>query len=108
MSGNSNIITIDGPSGAGKGTVAKIVAEKLNFSYLDTGAMYRAMAVAARNSGTNIDNEKELDFLIQNTNIRIDNSGAEPLIFLNAKNITGELRTPRISSLSSLVARTEK
>ncbi|MGH7792343.1 MAG: (d)CMP kinase, partial [Thermodesulfobacteriota bacterium] len=53
------IITIDGPSGAGKGTVARAVAKRLGLTYLDTGAMYRAFALLAQRSFTNVDDEKE-------------------------------------------------
>ena len=107
MPENSNIITIDGPSGAGKGTIARIVAREMNFSYLDTGAMYRAMAVAVLKSDVDIENDKELDQLLSNTSIEISNSDQQQ-IYLNGKNITAELRIQQISTLSSLVAKNRK
>jgi len=99
------IITIDGPSGVGKGTVAKSVAKVLGLTYLDTGAMYRAVALQLTRNPINIDNEAELLSLLNNTTIGIVNSPDNLLmITLNNEDITDEIRSPEISRISSDVA----
>ncbi len=99
------IITIDGPSGVGKGTVAKSVAKVLGLNYLDTGAMYRAVALQLTRNPINIDNEAELLSLLKNTTIGIVNSPDNLLmITLNNEDITDEIRSPEISRISSDVA----
>ena len=100
MSDEKSVITIDGPSGVGKGTVAKIVAEKLKFSYLDTGAMYRAFALKVLKSKTNPENNNELESLLESTKIDfLDNK-----IFLDSKDISDQIRTEEISLLASKIA----
>lgn len=99
------IITIDGPSGVGKGTVAKSVAKKLKLTYLDTGAMYRAVALKVKTEPIDIDNDSELLSLLNDTNIGIENSPENLLIItLNNKDITDEIRSPEISRIASDVA----
>ena len=102
---NNGIITIDGPSGVGKSTVAKSVANNLGLMYLDTGAMYRAVALQVKRNPINIDNENELLSLLKTTNIRILNNKDNVLkITLNDEDITDEIRSPEISRISSDVA----
>ena len=102
---NNGIITIDGPSGVGKSTVAKSVANNLGLMYLDTGAMYRAVALQVKRKPINIDNEKDLLSLLKTTNIRIVNNKNNALkIILNGEDITDEIRSPEISRISSDVA----
>ena len=102
---NNGIITIDGPSGVGKSTVAKSVANNLGLMYLDTGAMYRAVALQVKRKPINIDNENELLSLLKTTNIRILNNKNNVLkITLNDEDITDEIRSPEISRISSDVA----
>ena len=99
------IITIDGPSGVGKSTVAKSLAEKLGLTYLDTGAMYRAIALQVKRESVDIDNGEELESLLKRTEIgfkRDENHGL--VLLLNNKDITDEIRNPEISRLSSDVA----
>lgn len=99
------IITIDGPSGVGKSTVSKSVARKLGFTYLDTGAMYRAVALRVKQDSISIDDDKRLESLLNCTNIgfRTGENG-ELVISLNGEDVTGKIRTPEISRLSSDVA----
>ncbi len=102
---NNGIITIDGPSGVGKSTVAKSVANNLGLMYLDTGAMYRAVALQVKRKPINIDNENELLSLLKTTNIRILNNKDNVLkITLNDEDITDEIRSPENSRISSDVA----
>jgi CMP/dCMP kinase len=99
------IITIDGPSGVGKSTAAKAVAEKLGLSYLDTGAMYRAIALQAQRERVNIDNLRELESLLKHTEITFTRDQNHILLVLvNNEDITDKIRTPEISRLSSDIA----
>ncbi len=89
------IITIDGPSGVGKGTVAKSVAKHLELTYLDTGAMYRAVALQVKRNPLDIDNNSELLSLLSNTKIGIESSLDNVLLItLNNEDITNEIRSP--------------
>ncbi|MCZ6790935.1 MAG: (d)CMP kinase [Candidatus Dadabacteria bacterium] len=99
------IITIDGPSGVGKSTVAKSVAKHLGLTYLDTGAMYRAIALQVKRYPLNIDNDDELSSLLLNTNIEfINNKENNLIVTLNNEDITDKIRSPEISRLSSDIA----
>jgi cytidylate kinase len=99
------IITIDGPSGVGKSTVAKSVARKLGLTYLDTGAMYRAIALQVKRQSLNLDNNNELALLLSNTDIGIESSLNHVFkITLNNEDITDKIRSPEISRISSDVA----
>ena len=101
----SLIITIDGPSGVGKGTVAKSVAKKLGLAYLDTGAMYRAVALQVQRNPIDIDNDSELLSLLNNTEIGIETSADNfIMITLNKEDITDEIRSPEISRIASNAA----
>jgi len=99
------VIAIDGPSSAGKGTVAKIVAQKLGFSYLDTGAMYRCVALTLKNNEVDINDESEISEILNNTKIRLSSDNNKSLkVELNGKDVSKEIRTPEISRLSSDIA----
>ena len=99
------IITIDGPSGVGKSTVSKSVARKLGFTYLDTGAMYRAVALQVKRESVDPGDEKRLKSLLDNTEIRlVRNNNGELVILLNNEDVTALIRTPEVSKLSSDVA----
>ncbi|HET7290712.1 MAG TPA: (d)CMP kinase [Thermodesulfobacteriota bacterium] len=99
------IITIDGPSGVGKSTVSKSVARKLGFTYLDTGAMYRAVALQVKRQSVDPGDDKRLKSLLDNTEIRfVRNNNGDPVILLNNEDVTGLIRTPEVSRLSSDVA----
>ena len=98
------IITIDGPSGAGKSTVSKRIAARLNLSYIDTGAMYRCVAWAAREAGLNVTDERALPQLLQNLRIRFQASGENNLVFCNDQEVTNLIRSPEIDGLASAVS----
>lgn len=95
-----NVITIDGPSGSGKGTVARILARRLGYKYLDTGALYRAVAWKARAEQIRIDDAAALGNLVHN--IRISFNGDR--IFVDGRDISEEIRTGEIGELSSQVS----
>lgn len=93
------IIAIDGPSGAGKSTVAKLVSKELNFEYIDTGAMYRALAYKAFKNNIQI-NEKEIDEMLISTKIDYFNNS----IFLDDEKVDDNIRNENISKISSNVS----
>lgn len=105
MPESDKIITIDGPAGSGKGTVAKLVAEKIGYSYLDTGAMYRTIALAVSKKQINIANETEIATVLGQSHIKTEYSNSELKIFLNNTDVTEKIRTPGISVLASDIAR---
>lgn len=99
------VIAIDGPSSAGKGTVAKIVAQKLGFSYLDTGAMYRCVALTLKNNEVDINDESKISEILSRTKIKLlKDSNSNLIVELNGKDVSKEIRTPEISRLSSDIA----
>lgn len=98
-------IGIDGPAGAGKSTVAKLVAKALEIPYLDTGAMYRAVAVAAKRNGVNFTDEAALTELVGRIGIRVRYENGEQHMLLEGEDVTGGLRTEEISQGASLVSR---
>lgn len=100
------IIAIDGPAGAGKSTVAKLLAKKLDFLYVDTGAMYRALTLKALDSGRDIKNEEELIRLAQNSKIVMKNKQEGSIeLYLDDKDVTASIREPRITQFVSDVAK---
>lgn len=99
-------IAIDGPAGAGKSTIARLVAQELGLRYLDTGAMYRAVTLQALNKGTPLQDEAELVRLITSMDLEIvfhQETGAN-LVFINGKEVTEEIRKPEVSDHVSLVS----
>lgn len=99
------IITIDGPAGTGKSSVARAVAEQLQFDFLDTGAMYRAIAVAARRRGVGMDDAPALAAVARAARIEFDFSRNPPALMLDGKHVQdSELRAPGADSAASRVA----
>ncbi len=93
-------IAIDGPAGAGKSTIAKLVAEKLNILYLDTGAMYRAITFYAVQNGVEGTDNEALAKLFENFDLEF----TDEKLFLNGTDITKEIRTPEIDKAISVFA----
>jgi cytidylate kinase len=98
------IITIDGPAGTGKSSVAHAVAQKLGFDFLDTGAMYRAVALAALRRKSHLENSRELTFVARATKIVFDFSQNPPSVELNGENVTRFLRGGEVTRAASFVA----
>ena len=98
-------VAIDGPSGAGKSTIAKLCAEKLSFLYVDTGAIYRTVGVAARNAGLASKDEAGVSAMLPNIKIsmRHDENGLQRMI-LDGNDVTDEIRLPEISIYASDVS----
>ncbi|MBR6040839.1 MAG: (d)CMP kinase [Clostridia bacterium] len=98
-------IGIDGPAGAGKSTVAKRVAAILGIPYLDTGAMYRAFAVAAKRHGVVFLDEETLAKLVHEVDVQVRYEDGVQHMLVDGEDVTGELRTEEISQGASLVSR---
>jgi len=98
------IITIDGPGGSGKSSTAKLLASRLGFVYLDTGAMYRSVALAALDAGIDLKNEEAVERVAGSVEINFVNDHGETRIFLNGEDVSSRIREPRIDSASSLVS----
>ncbi|NCB74215.1 MAG: (d)CMP kinase [Clostridia bacterium] len=98
-------VAIDGPSGAGKSTIAKMCAQKLGFLYIDTGALYRTVGLAARNAGIASKDEAAVAALLPKIQIsmRHDDNGLQRMI-LNGNDVTNEIRLPEISIYASDVS----
>ncbi|MCL1696521.1 MULTISPECIES: (d)CMP kinase [unclassified Lysinibacillus] len=97
-------IAIDGPAGAGKSTIAKIVAEALGFTYIDTGAMYRAVTYKAMQQNIHLDDETKLAEMLASTTIELKPSSEGQLVFLEGKNVSAEIRSNEVTSSVSQVA----
>ena len=98
------IVTIDGPAGAGKSTVARQLAAKLGYLYLDTGALYRAVAWKVRSEGVRPENGQAVAALLPAMDVRMDQRGDGVHVTVNGRDVTGELRTPEISAMASVVS----
>ncbi|EIW01190.1 LOW QUALITY PROTEIN: cytidylate kinase [Thermoanaerobacter siderophilus SR4] len=97
-------IAIDGPAGAGKSTVAKKLAKLLNYTYIDTGAMYRAITYKAIQQGVNLIEENKIADIVQSADIILE----EEKFFLDGKDISEEIRKPEVSEKVSLVSKIPK
>lgn len=97
-------IAIDGPAGAGKSTVAKKIAEKMKIVYIDTGAMYRAVGLAAVSAGIDPKNKEAVKGILCDIKIEIAHGDDGQLVYLNGRDVTKEIRTPEISVAASDVA----
>ncbi|MCP4365344.1 MAG: (d)CMP kinase [Planctomycetes bacterium] len=98
------VITIDGPAGSGKSTVAKALAGRLGFCYVDTGAFYRAFTWKAMKVGANLEDEAELGKLVRETDIKI-NGGHEGLrVLVDGEDVTGEIRSPDVTGRVHFIA----
>lgn len=98
-------VAIDGPAAAGKSTVAKQLAEKLSFVYIDTGAMYRALTLQCLQSNVKLDDEKAIVSLLSDTTIELKQNSQGQSVFLNGKNVTEQIRQNDISRNVSYIAK---
>src|SRR4051794_41059361 len=96
------IVAIDGPAGAGKSTVAKALADRLGFTYIDTGAMYRAVALWALNVGVSSDDHHKLEELARQASIQFQPGGNQ--VSLNGDDVTSLIRSPEVSAMASRVS----
>ncbi|WP_129044897.1 (d)CMP kinase [Companilactobacillus metriopterae] len=97
-------IAIDGPASAGKSTIAKIIAKRLNFVYCDTGAMYRAVTLLARNNGVDYGDTSKIVDLMNTHKIHFVNDLSGQRIFIDDQDVSEEIRTPEITNNVSQVS----
>ncbi len=94
-------MAIDGPAGAGKSTVARAVAERLGYRYIDTGAMYRALAWKVLCRGADPDDENDLEGILESTDVDL---GAGEAVLLDGTDVSGAIRTPEVGQMASRVS----
>jgi cytidylate kinase len=99
------VITIDGPAGAGKSTVAQKLAARLGLMYVDSGATYRAAALKVLEAGIAPDDEAAVAKLIASTDVQVAASDAEPRILVDGQDVTARLRTPKVTLAAAQVSR---
>jgi cytidylate kinase len=98
------IVAIDGPAGVGKSTVAKLLASRLGFLYLDTGALYRAVAWAVLQHGTEPMDAEAVAKLLPKLSLHMEVTNKDVTVSINGKDVTKELRTPAVSAAASVVS----
>ncbi len=98
------LITIDGPAGAGKTTVSRALADRLGYRYIDTGALYRGMALAVQSRGIDPQNDDDLKRLCSDLNLTFVRNDEGLSLYLNGENISDRIRTAEITMLASAVS----
>lgn len=104
MSARCFIVAIDGPAGAGKSTVSKLLARRLGFSLVDTGAIYRCVALMATQERIPYDDDARLGALLERVHIHFQVVGEENRVFLGGQDVSGDIRSPEISMAASQVS----
>lgn len=99
------VITIDGPAGAGKSTVARKLAARLGLSYVDSGATYRAAALKVIESGMSPDEESRVAEVVSQAEITFDAEGGKPRVLLDGREVTDKIRTPEVTLAAAKVSR---
>jgi cytidylate kinase len=102
--GKANIVTIDGPAGSGKSTVAREAAKRLGFLYIDTGAMYRALTLKAMAGRLDLNDKKALIGLSKNTDIALDEKSGSLKVYLDKKDVSEEIRAMEVTANVKYVA----
>ena len=97
-------IAIDGPAGSGKSTIARILSQKLGFIYVDTGAMYRAIALYCLRKNLKAEEEEKIESLLPEIEVSIAYEKGSQVVYLNGEDVSGLIRTPEVSAMTSPVA----
>lgn len=97
-------IAIDGPAGAGKSTIAKLIAKKKGFIYVDTGAMYRAMALYFMENGIRADDQELISANVRNAQVTLTYENGEQIVWLNGRNVNGLIRTEEVGKMTSAIS----
>src|SRR5215831_17067610 len=98
------IVAIDGPAGVGKSTVAKLLAARLGYLYLDTGALYRAVAWNVLHHRVDPEESQAVESLLPAMSVQMEFKNGSVKVLVNGEDITGELRTPEVSAAASVVS----
>lgn len=98
------IIAIDGPAGSGKGAIAKKIDKELGFTRIDTGAMYRCIALKMLRNNINLEDMQSIEHLLNNTNIELKKVGEELIVLLDGEDVSKEIRTPKVNDIVSPVS----
>jgi cytidylate kinase len=98
------IVAIDGPAGTGKGTIASLISKRLGFTYIDTGAMYRCIALKMLNNNIQLNDMEKIQKLLDETKIEFMNFADKQHVFLDDEDVTEEIRTPRVNDVVSQVS----
>lgn len=93
------VVAIDGPAGSGKGTITKIIAEKRNLVSIDTGAMYRCVALDCINNGIDVENIEGIEKILDNIQIELLKENGEQKVLLNGKDVSKEIRETRVDEV---------
>ncbi len=97
-------VAIDGPAGAGKSTISRRAASELGFTYVDTGALYRAIGQACTNKGIDVSNSEDVVKILSETDIKLTFTDGEQRVILNGKDVSAEIRTEKASMTASVVS----
>jgi len=98
------LITIDGPAGSGKTTVSRLLAQRLGYQYVDTGALYRCIALEVQKAGIDSNSDKQLAQLCADLDIQFRNTEAQWRLFVNGVDVAADIRTPAVTMLASAIS----
>ena len=102
------VVTIDGPAGTGKSTVAKKLAKQFGFHYLDTGAMYRALTLYCLQAGVRLNDSSQLEETLQKVDLQLQNLPEKMVVLLNGQDVSEAIRTPEVSRQVQYIAKNPK
>jgi cytidylate kinase len=102
------IITIDGPAASGKSTVARLLADRLNASFLDTGAMYRAVTLAAMRAGVDLNDEQKLLDVMQKHEFQFSDQAGKMIVHIDGSDVTEDIRSPEVTANARYIAAAPK
>ncbi len=104
MSQRSDIITIDGPSGSGKSTLSRLLAAELGYTYLDTGAMYRAVGLQVKNRRIDLKDDRSLNELLTGLELELLPGGGDSVVILNGRDVSRAIRSAEMGMMASRVS----
>ncbi len=102
------VVTIDGPAGSGKSTAARLLADRLGASFLDTGAMYRAVTLAAMHKRVDMSEENELVRVLDDTDFRFESKEGKMIVFVDGQDVTEQIRQPEVTEHAKFPSSSQK